>query len=133
MEVGTWMSRDVETIHPTDLLTAAEEKMRRRGCRHLAVVDDKGAFQGVLSDHDMREHHGYFDSTKVSGAMVENALTVTPDAPIEAAGKLLLEHRIGCLPVLDPQGQLVGMITTTDLLRGLLQLASDAGKQTRDG
>lgn len=122
MQVATWMSADVETIEAAELLTTAEEKMRRRRCRHLPVVGADGALQGVLSDHDMREHHGYYENTKVSGAMVENAITVTPEASIDDAGRLLLKHRIGCLPVVDAQGKLVGIITTTDLLRGLLQV-----------
>jgi CBS domain-containing protein len=125
MEVATWMSRNVEVTQANELLEVAEEKMRRRGCRHLPVVDEKGALQGVLSDHDMREHHGYYATTKVSGAMVEKPITVTPDTSINDAGRLLLKHRIGCLPVVDAQGQLVGIITSTDLLRGLLQLPAE--------
>jgi len=122
MEVATWMSRDVEVTRADELLAVAEEKMQHRGCRHLPVVDNEGALQGVLSDHDMREHHGYYATTKVSGAMVEKPITVTPDTSIGDAGRLLLKHRIGCLPVVDAAGKLVGMITTTDLLRGLLQI-----------
>jgi CBS domain-containing protein len=125
MEVATWMSRDIEVTRADELLAVAEEKMRRRGCRHLPVVDDAGALQGVLSDHDMREHHGYYATTKVSGAMVEKAITVSPDTSIGDAGRLLLKHRIGCLPVVDAGSNLVGIITTTDLLRGLLQLPTE--------
>jgi len=58
--------------------------------------------------------------------MVENAITVTPETSIDDAGRLLLKHRIGCLPVVDAQGKLVGIITTTDLLRGLLQVPDSA-------
>lgn len=127
MEVGAWMTRDVETIEPQELLSVADEKMRRRGCRHLAVVDAAGVLLGVLSDHDLREHHGYFDTTKVTGAMVEPPVTVTPETTIEAAGELLLERRIGCLPVLGADEKMIGMVTTTDLLRALLEILRRGG------
>lgn len=132
MKVRTWMTEAVQTIHPEDLLETAAEKMREGHFRRMPVVGQNGALLGILSERDLREHHGYLPVTRVSAAMTEQLVTISPDAPIEAAAESLLEHKIGGLPVVSPEGALVGIITETDLLSGFLQgLAGGEQASTR--
>ncbi len=121
MKVSTWMTKDPVTITPHETLEAADAKMKAGRFRRLPVVGDRGQLLGIVTSRDLAEHHGYLAITRVNAAMVEKPLTVTPDTPIEAATALLLQHKIGGLPVVASDGQLLGIITATDLLRGLLQ------------
>jgi acetoin utilization protein AcuB len=124
MQVSMWMHAKPYCVTAEERLDVVWKEMRARGFRHAPVVDAAGVLTGMLSDRDLREHKGYLDSTNVSAAMTEPALSVRPDDPIEVAARLLLEHRIGGLPVVDAAGQVVGIVTETDLLRGFLDSAA---------
>jgi predicted transcriptional regulator len=121
MKVRNWMTEAVATIRPDDVLQTAEEKMKRGRFRRMPVVDENGTLVGILSERDLREHHGYLPVTRVTAAMTEQPVTIEVDAPIETAADLLLQHKIGGLPVVSHEGNLVGIITETDLLSGFLQ------------
>ena len=123
MNVRTYMTPHPETIGPRDVLAQAQEKMSRGRFRRLPVVDASGALIGMLTERDLRPHQGYLPTTHVDAAMTENAITVGPDTPIEAAADVMLQRKIGGLPVVD-SGKLVGIITETDLLQGLLRSVS---------
>lgn len=121
MTVRDYMTPNPATIGARDLLSLAWEKMERGHFRRLPVVDAAGALIAIVTDRDLRPHTGYWPTTHVDAAMVERPLTITPDQPITAAARLMLDHKIGGLPVLDGNGRLVGMITESDLLRALLR------------
>jgi len=120
MTVRTWMTRDPQTIGTRELLEIAQEKMRGGHFRRVPVVDDSGALVGILSESDLRQHVGYLATTHVNAAMSEKVLTIGPDEPIESAAALMLERKIGGLPVVGKDGKLLGIVTVTDLLQGLL-------------
>ncbi|MBI4516582.1 MAG: CBS domain-containing protein [Deltaproteobacteria bacterium] len=124
MNVGSWMTRNPETIGSRDTLALAQEKMTAGRFRRLPVIDPAGKLIGILSERDLRAHLGYLPSTHVDAAMTEKPITVRPDQPIEAAAAVLLERKIGGLPVVSEAGELLGIITETDLLRGLLRRVS---------
>ncbi len=120
MRVSDWMTPRPQTIRQNALLEHAREMMDRGGFRRLPVLDPDGRLLGILTDRNLREHHGHLRDTRVTAAMTERPLTVGPDEPIEAAADVVLTRKIGGLPVVDAEGRLVGVITETDLLRGLL-------------
>ena len=120
MLVGNRMTKKPITVTPEDLLISAKEKMEAGKFHRLPVVSD-GRVVGIITDRDLKAHVGYLAQTKVNGAMTEKALTVSPLATLEEAAQLLLKHQIGGLPVID-HGQLVGMITTTDVLKAFLDV-----------
>jgi predicted transcriptional regulator len=121
MIVRTWMTRDPQTIGPRDTLAAAEEKMTAGRFRRLPVVDERGTLLGIVTDRDLRRHHGYYASTRIDAAMTERLITIGPDDPIETAAELAIKHKIGGLPVVSAGGALVGVITMTDIVQGLLR------------
>lgn len=121
MKVRDLMTSNPETVGPDDLLSDADEKMRRGRFRRLPVVDTAGDLLGILSDGDLREHVGYLPTTRVTAAMTENPVTISLDAPIAGAAELMCRHKIGGLPVVDVDGRLAGIITESDLLLALAE------------
>jgi acetoin utilization protein AcuB len=84
---------------------------------------------GVITDPDVRQHAAHLDETLVESVMTADPVTVSPDTTVEEAVSLMLVKSIGCLPVTQ-NGGLVGIITTTDLLRALLDVARLRAKET---
>lgn len=120
MQVALWMKTDPYCVTPEDRLEDVAAVMRERGFRHAPVVDPGGRLIGMLSDRDLREHKGFLHSTKVSAAMTEPALAVGADDPIERVARLLLDHKVGGVPVVDADRRVIGIVTETDLLQGFL-------------
>ena len=124
------MSRDVIIVPPSAAVADALELLDANAIRHLPVVDG-GRVVGVLSDRDLRMAViGHPDETAVSDVMTEDPLTVAPDAPVENAARLLVERNIGCLPVVD-DGELVGILTGSDLLRSFVELLAGRERHAR--
>ena len=130
MLVRDRMTKDPITADPDDFLSQALRRMQTGGFRRLPVVSN-GELVGILTERDLRAHHGYLERTKVNGIMTERPRTIDVDSTLEKAAQLMLEHQIGGLPVLD-DGRLVGIITATDVLRAFLDLMGAAhGGSTR--
>jgi len=117
------MSKHPETINPDDNLAKASEMMQVGGFRRLVVVKDS-AVAGILTDRDLRQHRGHLESTKVNAAMSSPVLSVTPHSTVQEAARLMLQHKVGGMPVID-KGTLVGMVTTTDMIRAFLEVVDD--------
>ncbi len=120
MRVSDRMTPNPTSIGPRDTLAKAKALMEAGGFRRLPVVDNS-ELVGILSERDTREHRGYFESTRVDAAMTASPLTVGPHSSVEDAARLMLEHKIGGLPVTS-DGKLVGIVTTSDMLRALLDV-----------
>jgi CBS domain-containing protein len=130
-KVADRMTLGPVTVHPSDGIKDALAKMKTGRFRHLPVVDEDGKLIGMLSDRDIRlirpslafvkdeDAALQIWSTAVRQAMVFDPVTIAPDAPIEAAAKLMLRWEVGALPVVKDKDVLVGVITYTDLLREL--------------
>ncbi len=114
MTVADLMSTALLTIKATESLTEAHSEMELGLIHHLPVVDDRGKLVGVLSDRDLRaaskRHHN------VADLMTRDVITIRPEAPAYEAAQLMLDHRIGSVPVVDGHGALVGVVTQTDYL-----------------
>jgi len=107
------------TACPDDGLALAAQMMLWSNSRHLPVVRE-GQVVGVVSQRDLvgRDRAGRTAAAAlaVRDVMHGPAVTVNADAPLAEAVSLMFERKLGCLPVLA-NGSLVGIITTTDLLR----------------
>jgi acetoin utilization protein AcuB len=120
MQVGLWMKEKPYCATAEDRLDEVRQRMQDGDFRHAPVVDHEGHLVGMVSDRDLREHKGYLDTTRVSAAMVTPVVSVGADDPIERAAHLMRQHKIGALPVVDAERRIIGIITETDLLDGLL-------------
>jgi nucleotide-binding universal stress UspA family protein/predicted transcriptional regulator len=117
--VSYWMTPQPTVAQPGEKLSTAHTKMRAGNFRSMPVLSD-GKLVGIITDRDLRRHEGYLEHTDVRLAMSEDVSTVSPTTPIRAAAQTLLERKIGALPVME-DGQLVGIISTTDVLRAFLE------------
>ena len=124
MEIAKWMSRSPTCVRPDDTLAAAKKLMDAGRFRRLPVVESEKLI-GIITERDLRQHWGYLDATKVNAAMTPDPLTVTPRDTAENAARLMLQHKIGGLPVVD-NSELVGILSTSDLIRALLNVIQAA-------
>jgi CBS domain-containing protein len=120
MSVSIWMTEEPYCAGVDDHLDAVSAAMERGRFRHVPVVDAEGRLIGIVTDRDLRRHTGYLDTTKVSAAISEPAVAVGRHDSIHDAAQILLDRRIGGLPVIDGERRVIGILTTSDLLRGLL-------------
>jgi len=120
MRTSDYMTPKPTTIGPRDRLEAARALMEAERFHRLPVMEE-GLLIGILSDRDIRAHSGYLNSTLVDAAMSSDPVTVTPATPLEEVAALMLNRQIGGLPVVD-DGKLVGIITTSDMLKAFLAL-----------
>ena len=128
MRVGERMARHVATVDPEVPVTAAADLMRARRIRHLPVIDRRGRLVGIATDRDLRQvvfspavrdHLSdlgqLLRTLTVSDIMTRKVVVVKPGARITEAARLMHEHKLGALPVVE-RGRLVGIITETDIL-----------------
>ncbi|GAB4228318.1 MAG: CBS domain-containing protein [Stanieria sp.] len=115
------MSSPVRTIRPDTTIEQAQRILFRYGHSGLSVVDENDCLVGVISrrDLDIALHHG-FSHAPVKGYMTRNLKTITPETSLPEIESLMVTYDVGRLPVLD-QGQLIGIVTRTDVLRQLHQ------------
>lgn len=113
------MSSPVRTIRPETTIAEAQRILLRYGHSGLSVVNERDQLVGIISrrDLDIALHHG-FGHAPVKGYMTVEPKTITPETPLPTIESLMMTYDIGRLPVLS-QGQLVGMVTRTDVLRQL--------------
>jgi acetoin utilization protein AcuB len=121
MRTGEYMTSKPTAVGPRDRLDAAKALMTAERFRRLPVVED-GRVIGILTEGDIRAHSGYLKTTLVDAAMVSDPVTVSSSTPLEEVATLMLNRQISGLPVVD-DGQLVGIITISDMLRAFLDLS----------
>jgi len=116
----------------------ARQLMQERRIRHLPVTQE-GELVGIVTDRDIRlnlpspatslsvwEVNYILARRTVGEVMSRGVMTIGADRDIAAAARLMLEHKIGALPVMDG-GRFVGIITETDLLRAFLHKLETPG------
>lgn len=115
------MSSPVRTIRPHTTIGEAHRILLRYGHSGLSVVDESDRLTGIVSrrDIDIALHHG-FAHAPVKGYMSAHLKTITPDTSLPAIESLMVTYDIGRLPVID-DGDLIGIVTRTDVLRELHQ------------
>ena len=113
LRVEDLMTTAVIALDGTQLIKEAREEMRLAGIRHLPVIDRHEHVIGILSNRDVL---GAPQGGRVAEVMSRHVLTVRPQTPAHEAAALMLHHKIGSLPVVGDEEQLVGVITETDFL-----------------
>lgn len=115
------MSSPVRTIRPNTKIKEAQRILLRYGHSGLSVVDQQDQLLGIISrrDLDLALHHG-FGHAPVKGYMTKEIKSITPETSMADIQSLMVTYDIGRLPVLE-DGQLMGIVTRTDVLRQLFQ------------
>ena len=136
LQVQDWMTPDPITVDRNANLSTVYHLMRLNEIRRLPVVDARGKLIGIVTRGDLREArptehatlgrvspwelHILAATLEVKDFMTTSPFTVTPEAPIREAARLMLTHKIGGLPVVENE-QVVGILTESDLFRFIVE------------
>ena len=132
MKIVDLMTQEVITVGPSQMLNDAVEAMRRRKIRHLPVVEG-GKLVGIVTDRDVKrarpsvfsgdqdEYDRVLNETPVDKVMTKDPYTVGPRDEIKEALKVMIERKIGAVPVVS-NGALIGIVTDIDYLKAFLKV-----------
>jgi nucleotide-binding universal stress UspA family protein/predicted transcriptional regulator len=112
--VGRWMSCSPVVVAPEEELPSVEKKMHE-GSFHTLPVVAEGQLVGIITDRELRAAAGHLNGVQAKTVMTAPVITLSPDMTTREAARLLQEHKTSALPVVEG-GQLVGMLSTIDLL-----------------
>jgi acetoin utilization protein AcuB len=129
------MSRDLITIDEDASIMKASKLMKQNDIQHLPVLR-KGRLVGIISDRDLKEaqpskattldvHELYYllEKVKVKTLLGSKLFTITPGETVEKAAAIMLKHNISALPVVNPKGELEGIITKGDVFRTFVSIS----------
>ena len=129
MLVRELMTENPTSVIETDSIASALAVLERLDVRHVPVVDGSGALVGMISDRDIRCIVGPYPAIDpelrvrlgwpITRAMTGDVATVEADAEVTDAIDTMLEQKVGALPVIDADGDFVGIVSYVDLLREL--------------
>jgi acetoin utilization protein AcuB len=130
--VSHWMSSDLITIGKQASIQEAMALMKRESIRHLPVVDQQMKLVGWITDADLRGVliASMLEELTLEDVMIRKPFTVHPEMPLEEAARILLEKRVGGLPIVK-DGTLVGVITTVDVLSAFITFMGLFSDSTR--
>ena len=134
MLVKDWMSRDPITITDDTSMMKAIHLMKQNRFRRLPVLQE-GRLVGIVSDRDLKEaspskattldvHELYYllAELQVKDIMSRDPVTVSPEDTVEHAAQIMLENTISGLPVVTDQGDVVGILTQSDVFRAFMHI-----------
>lgn len=143
MLVGRRMTHNPKTISPDASLAEASDRMRREKVRRYPVLDQHGKLVGIIGQDDVLhaspstvsslsiwEMNYLLTQVKVKDVMTKKVITVTEDTPLEDAARIMLERKIGGLPVMRGDA-LVGIITESDIFRVFTEVLGDTSPGIR--
>jgi len=126
------MAQNPATIGRNETLDLAESIMHLGRIRHMPVVDD-GKVVGILSQRDLfrsalitalgfgrKTTNALIKTIKIKEIMTEQVITIAPEVTLREAARIMIDKKIGCLPVVENE-KLVGLLTETDILRFVVE------------
>jgi acetoin utilization protein AcuB len=135
MLVQDWMSSKVISVNHDASIMKASKLMKQNGIQHLPVLKEERLI-GIISDRDLKEaqpsdataldiYELYYllDELKVNSVMSPKLFTITSEESVEKAAATMLKHNISALPVVNPQGELRGIITKGDVFRAFVSIS----------
>jgi acetoin utilization protein AcuB/CBS domain-containing protein len=133
-EIRYWMHAPAITVNLAAPLSEALAIMHEHDIRRLPVVLDTGELRGIITHGDIRgadllraagvnslDIADALQRVKVYEVMAEQPLTISPETSLREAALLMIENKIGGLPVVDVESTVVGIITESDLFEALVQ------------
>jgi CBS domain-containing membrane protein len=127
--VSEIMHREVVTLTIREKLDLTQDLMNLGRVRHLPVLDDDRRVVGIVSDRDLLaaamtnvldfdpvSRRTFLRSIEVAEVMAKVVVTVTPDTELGEVARIFVERKIRCVPVVGARGELIGLVTETDLI-----------------
>lgn len=135
MFVRDYMTKHPVMIEPTMSIVEAQGIMAEVHVRHLPVIEEGKRLVGLITRERLRipaaklaslnvwEITRFLSNLKVKDVMVDadDVITISPDITLEEAARIMVENKVGCLPVLE-EGVVAGIITEIDMLSHLMEL-----------
>jgi acetoin utilization protein AcuB len=138
MTIRELMSGGLITVRRETPVLEARDLMAKERIRHLLVTEAGGLLLGIVTDRDIRlnlpsratslsvwEINHLLTKLTVGQVMTQSVIVIGPDRPARDGAQLMLDHKIGALPVLE-DGRLVGIITETDVVRAFVRATAPA-------
>ncbi len=129
------MTPDPVTLNIDESFCRVAQIFQEKDIRHLPVVNSQGLILGVISQRDLnritspqRGPNGDYlydpaELTKyiLKQHVIQKVFTLSPEDTLETAVELMARHKLGCVPVVDPDGRVVGITTVTDMMKLFLE------------
>lgn len=121
--VSELMKKNPLTIELDTPLVSVQKIFKDKGFRHLPVLKDSRIVIGMISDRDLLkvETMGTFQFLTASSIMKTILILVDEDTPVAQVAKVMVEEKISAMPVINKDHHMVGIITKTDLLKGIFE------------
>lgn len=129
LPVSRIMRTEFASLREHDHLDLVDQVMELGRVRHLPVQDTAGRLVGIVSSRDLleasltnvlefapRERRTFLHSIEVKEVMTRNVETIDAETALGVAAARMIRHKIGCLPVVNREGVMIGLVTETDLL-----------------
>jgi len=139
--VGEFMTTELTTLEETESLLDATLIFARSSLRHLPILKGK-KLVGIVTERDLKhytpsvlsgisaeQYNRLMETTPLSKIMTRDPVTIRPGDSMAEAAQMLHDRRIGCLLVVE-KGELKGIITTSDMLKLLVQILKEKGAAT---
>jgi CBS domain-containing protein len=143
--VREYMTTDPVTLHEDDRLREAVELVMVRRIRHIPVLNAQQQLVGIVTDRDIKrtlpsplssaareEYEALLETTALGRVMTPDPMTIDANAGVAEAVGMLVQNKIGGLPVVE-NGILVGVFTEADALHGYLELLKATESATLRG
>ena len=143
MTIRELMSGGLITVRRETPVLEARDLMAREKIRHLLVTDSDRTLAGIITDRDIRlnlpsqatslsvwEINHLLTKLTVGQVMTSSMITIGPDRTAHDGAQLMLNHKIGALPVVE-DGHLIGIITETDIVRAFIAMTRRAVPSVR--
>jgi acetoin utilization protein AcuB len=143
MLVRERMTANPIVVHPETSFQEALQLLREKKIRRLPVIDNHGALVGIVVEKDLLyaspspatslnvyEIHYLLSKLAIQDVMTKLVITVGDDCPLEEAARIMIDHKIGSLPVVHGK-QLVGIITETDVFKVMAEALGGRARGTR--
>jgi len=121
------MTERPASVSPETTLASAVRMLEELDIRHLPVVNEAGELVGMLSDRDLRGTMGASEgsrpppSARIVDLMNGDVVQASPDDDLSEIAELIVDNRIGAVPIVDARGVLVGIVSYVDVLRSMTE------------
>jgi len=129
------MTKDPVTLNIDESFCRVAEIFLKKDIRHLPIVNSQGVILGIISQRDLNRiaspkkgPHGEYlydpeQLTKyiLKQHVIQKVFSLSPEDSLEKAVEIMAEKKLGCMPITDPDGKVVGIVTVTDLLKLFLK------------
>ncbi len=118
------MTSPVTTLLSSAYVEEARQLFLEKRFRHIPIVNERKQLVGILSDRDVLKSVSYYDVTnkqRISEIMGKRILSGNLQTEIRYAAKVMLDEKVGALPIVSNEGLVIGIITRTDLIRAMIK------------